>query len=269
MNNNERLARLLKIADRRKILVVFTDIAAERSWHGLYQNIPGLGTAIAVRSNLSLEMCVWVLAHELGHDFNGGQLPLFSPYVLPTPSTTKPFDPEEERANQTALNLLTNPEEWAECEEKHPTSLKLIARAMNLPIEAAVTRERISRSSAAATATASFILPTRLWSEMETWTAGQGGAQHTFGQLLRNRNGQRTTISRSTFSLLRQRAATMRGGFGSRAARVMDALADQIEAHGGMAAIFSKEGKNHLWPSLQLFPLAPPSRPKHPVSPLW
>jgi len=235
--NQRRMQNLLEKARENSIAVEIIDTEIGKPWYGLYIRSP-IGVAIAIKKGMSECMTVWVLAHELGHHFYESENLLFSPFRFPT-VTNRHIDPVEEAANQKALNFLTNPEDWCEAELKHPTCLKNIVAVLDLPLAAGISWERLLRTNSNNIYAAQVEFTSKLWEEIKRRVAGRGGAQKTFKNLLMRRKRMETTLIRSDFSLIRARAATMRGGWGGTFRKIVRELEGPIRKSGGTGQFFS------------------------------
>ncbi|EMY71530.1 ImmA/IrrE family metallo-endopeptidase [Leptospira vanthielii] len=235
MKRNEvRLGRLLSIAEKEDVIVNFLDVERLISWKGLYVTTE-LGSAIGISSALTLENQVWVLAHELGHHFRGIQRALFSPFQYDLPGFNNPV--EERNADLEGLILLDEEENWRNTEKRYPTDLNRLAKEMELPLDAALTRlDYLNSRFGNQVAVCGF--SDELWESIQARTKGDGGAQSTVQKLVKRKNSSGTRITFREFNQLRKRAADMRGGFGKNAKQILAELSPEIKSVGGVFSFF-------------------------------
>lgn len=239
MRNRERLNHLLGLAQKESIRIIFSRKKIQKDWAGIYINSPILGSSITLRESMPLDQLVFTLAHELGHHFQDdrSQPELFSPFRVPLP-TQKRLDPAEQRADWYGLELITTPEEWQRAEEQFPCDLIHIARIMELPLDAAVAWSRRRRDGGLDGRSGPLQFSDPLWMGIEKDSPGRGGSQHTFSKLLNRRIGNSTVLERCDFYLMRERAATMRGGYGVRFRQIMSETWTAVQKAGGFAFFF-------------------------------
>lgn len=239
MRNRERLNHLMGLAQKENIRIIFSRKKIQKDWAGIYINSPILGSSITLRESMPLDQLVFTLAHELGHHFQDdrSQPELFSPFRVPLP-TQKRLDPDEQRADWYGLRLITTPEEWQRAEEQFPCDLMHIARIMELPLDAAVAWSRGCRQGESSSCAGRVQFSESLWIGIEKDSRGQGGSQHTFRKLLNRRHGNVTVLERNDFYLMRERAATMRGGYGVRFRQIMSETWTAVQKARGLAFFF-------------------------------
>jgi hypothetical protein len=250
----EYLHRLLGIARRNRVRVYFLPRFPGLDWDGLYLVDQEMGAGIAIRDDLEPAWRDWILAHELGHHFAKLNGRLFSPFYAHKVDAAsqvrwgqpKRLDPDEESANAWAIDALVTREEWEAAERRDPCDLRRVTARLGLPFAAAVAwgRQERSRSQAAD-------VSIRLSSEARTILgrplSGQGGHQSFFERLARATKGPTLLLSYRDFSLARERAAVVQGGWLIRYQVLLRCVAPLVEDAGGVRELFdirclSREG---------------------------
>ena len=249
VRSKEHVRALLRIA-RTNSICVHAVPPLSLQWEGLYLFDKNVGAGIAVREDLSPERLAWVLAHELGHHFNGLNQFLLSPFEQDPamlravgtpeqqPGLPRRNDPDEEWANQWAARTLIDPAEWCTRENESPLDLGAIAGSLGLPLDAALAWERGRRALKSASNTAPVALKTRQVLELIAPPMGEGGHQSFFRRLQQNRRGNTVLLSFRDFSYARERVLTVRGGWLPRYAALLGASRQAITRAGGVASLF-------------------------------
>jgi hypothetical protein len=226
-----------------------TDLELGHDWDGLYIVCAELGPGIAVNSSLPIQWQVWVLAHELGHHFDDLQSELFSPFGAIAHSDKKvqdgwgvwrKVDPVEVRANKWAASQLIKPDEWEDAELQHPCSLRNILHRLSLPLPAALTWERIRRERFGREEV--FVpLDGQQMAVLGRAVSGNGGHQSFFRRVLKEDDDNGVYLTRSDFSLARERALRDAGGGKTRYEAILRAMSPLIESAGGIGTLFEGE----------------------------
>ena len=188
----DRLDRLMEIARPNRVGVHF--LPADRfpgiDWDGLYLVTREFGAGIAIRSDMEPEWRDWVLGHELGHHFRLLNATLFSPFRAHKVdsltrrrwSRAKRLDPDEDAADQWAVQVLVSESAWDTAERVSPIDLRQIVHHLHLPLPAAVAWERQRRRNFHSDRV-KVSLSTDVKDILERSVTGQGGHQSFFSRL--------------------------------------------------------------------------------------
>jgi Zn-dependent peptidase ImmA (M78 family) len=232
--NENRLHKLLSLAEKEDVIVEFLDVEQTIAWNGLYVST-GLGSAIGISSTLTLENKVWVLAHELGHHFSGIERVLFSPFKYDVPGFNNPK--EEQNADFKGLQLIDEEMNWREIELNHPTDLYRLSQEMELPSDAAISRIQYL-NSIYANHFADCEFSAEMWENIHDRSKGDGGTQITIKKFLKRKLNSKTKITFKEFNQLRARAVKFKGGFGKITRQILEELTPQIKQVGGIFSFF-------------------------------
>ena len=197
---------------------------------------------------------IWVLAHELGHYFAKINPQLFSPFIWSGAAAHqvsvfsrrrwgrwRRLHPAEDRANQWAAKTLIDKDRWNQAEKRTPLDLRAIAAALELPIPAVLTWERLRRAMARGASYVPIDFDAPTWSAIEEAASGRGGHQSLFSRIQKNRNASRTLLSFGDFSLARERAVSIGGGWRVAYDRLLKAVFPEIQRAGGVNELFALE----------------------------
>ena len=253
---SQRLEMLMQIARQNRVQVHFLDAGSfpDLDWDGLYLVEKEMGAGIAIRDNLELDWMEWVLGHELGHHFSNLNGMLFSPFRAHKVDTEtrkrwgkwRKLDPDEERADIWAANLLIKAEEWENAELKHPCSLSKLIQELRLPLPAAITWERQRRAQAKASTGFRFHLGTKERMILERSVVGKGGHQTFFRRIRDRRRGNSFSIDFCDFSYARERVCRVSGGWRSRYNLLLNAISPAIADAGGVSALFGIKNNTNI-----------------------
>ncbi len=241
----EYFQRLMKIARENRVRVFFIPGDEKLNWDGLYLVDRELGAGIAIREGLEPAWRDWVLGHELGHHFGQLRGMLFSPFYAHTVDTnandrwsmSRRLDPDEEAANNWALNTLVNRDEWETAEQHSPCRLTTVVSRLGLPLAVAVTWERQERERMVAEPLEVQLSPeARVL--LERPINGQGGHQAYFRRLNQSQRGSKLNLSYRDFSFARERAATVQGGWLARYQAVLQTTEPYVSGLGGVRKAF-------------------------------
>ncbi len=243
--------RLMEIARQYRVKVHFLErsVASEVDWDGLYLVTHEFGAGIAIRDGLEPAWRDWVLGHELGHHFGQLNGTLFSPFrAHKVDSSTKErwlgakrLDPDEEYANQWAVRTLVSEEAWDAAEHEGSTDLHQIVAGLRLPLPAGVAWERWRRRSFTSD---SIVMRLSAGTQeiLERPITGHGGHQSFFSRLkLRRRTLE---IGYYDFSLTRERASVVKGGWLARYRAILDAVAPMVDAASTTRSLFNLRSRN-------------------------
>jgi hypothetical protein len=247
----EYFQRLMKIARENRVRVFFIPDDGNLTWDGLYLIDRALGAGIAIREGLAPDWRDWVLGHELGHHFGQLRGMLFSPFYAHTVDananerwgSSKRLDPDEEAANNWALNALLARNEWETAEQHSPCRLSTVVSRLGLPLAVAVAWERQERELVLAE-DLEVPLSSDLRAILERPISGQGGHQAFFRKLNRTRKGSKLNLSYRQFSFARERATTVKGGWLARYEAVLQATEPHVSGLGGVRKAFKFRVQN-------------------------
>ena len=240
------LERLMEIARTHRVGVHF--LPADRfpgiDWDGLYLVTRAFGAGIAIRSDLEPEWRDWVLGHELGHHFRLLNATLFSPFrahkidslTRSRWSGAKRLDPDEDAADQWAVQTLVSESAWDTAERLSPMDLRQIVHDLHLPLPAGVAWERRRRRNLHSDRV-KVSLSTDVKDILERSVTGQGGHQSFFSRL--KPKDRVLEITYKDFSYARERAAIVEGGWLTRYRAIIDAVAPMVKTAGTTRALFN------------------------------
>ncbi len=243
----KRWQDLCQVAAHRGVQLLLgfsTPLVDPRHWDGLWVNHPATGAGIALSSALNLQSAIWVLAHELGHEFTcDPSLPAAKAHITNEENQKRwgqgrVRERDEEQANLWAAQELITPDEWRQVEKMFPASLQDMARFLELPVAAALWRARAEQQQRPAGLVGTVSLDTKAQVMLSKPIKGEGGHQNLLRRIQLGQKGKVLRLQREDFDRMREYLVKTRGGYCARYRAIMECALEAIHAAGGPLAFF-------------------------------